>query len=116
MLSVFCHISNTENREALPRGTSVSFRFEEGGKGGLAREVRVESASQEGLASFQEPEGEREFGTIKVSACTVDRQDLFALTRIQSYNTEKGFAFIGRSIGGDEYVELDHLATKQSSN
>ena len=113
---MFCHISNTENREALPRGTSVSFRFEEGGKGGLAREVRVESAGAEGFSSFQEPEGEREFGTIKVSACTVDHQNLFALIRIQSYNTEKGFAFIGRSTGGDEYVEFDHLVTRQSSN
>lgn len=84
--------------------------LEQGDKGAAAKKIREEEGSS--AEQIQEDEGEREFGTVKVSCRSVYNLNKSSLTRSQSYNTEKGFAFIGRSIGGDEYA-LPFLSHRQ---
>lgn len=83
-------------------GQTVSFVLEQGDKGAAAKKIREEEGSS--IEQPQEDEGEREFGTVKVSLGSDYSPNQSVLTHSQSYNTEKGFAFIGRSIGGDEYA------------
>ena len=68
----------------LVEGQAVSFVFEDGPKGASAKKIREEEGSAVDEVAAEEDEGERELG------------------RVKSYNEEKGFAFIGRCVGGDD--------------
>ena len=69
----------------LDVGQAVSFVYEEGQKGASAKHVREEEGGGMIMEeAVEEDEGERELGKVK------------------SYNEEKGFAFIGHCVGGDD--------------
>lgn len=45
--SVFCHVSQTPDRQGLIKGSKVSFVYQEDEKGGKALQVQIEEAAEE---------------------------------------------------------------------
>ena len=79
----------------------------QGPKGASAKQVRPEEGGTVEEVAFEE-EGERHFGKVKVisdlhqDAIKLVFPQYQAADGLQSYNEEKGFAFISPCTGGDE--------------
>ena len=91
------------------KGQTVSFVIGEGPKGASAKKVRAEEGGTLEEVAIEE-EGERYFGKVKVKSNHREDPMRLVLSQypaangLQSYNEEKGFAFISPCTGGDEWA------------
>ena len=103
--SVFFHSKDCGGVE-FAKGQAVSFVLGEGPKGTSAKQVRPEEGGQiEEALVEEEAEGERQLGKVKVlsTLCAANHTlGKFFADLSQSYNEEKGFAFIAPCSGGEE--------------
>ena len=97
-VSLFAHKKEFGGIEPVV-GKGVSFVVKSGDKGDSAAKVREEDSVPEAVLS---DEG-REFGTVKVTEPIQILGDS-GLTSFKSWMQEKGFGFIGRKQGGDEWA------------